>query len=96
MLGSPGTLAFLQAEGYETFPEMFDESYDLMTDDKERFNAVVNQAHTWSKKSDADKREIYDSVKKKLHHNHEHFIGKYNNLKRRQTNYFRYIGGVLR
>jgi len=96
MLGSPGTLAFLQAEGYETFPEMFDESYDLMTDDKERFNAVVNQAYTWSKKSDADKREIYDSVKKKLHHNHEHFIGKYNNLKRRQTNYFRYIGGVLR
>ncbi len=96
MLGSPGTLAFLQDEGYETFPEMFDESYDLITDDKERFNAVVHQAYTWSKKSDADKREIYDSVKKKLHHNHVHFIGKFNNLRRRNINYFRYIGGVLK
>ena len=96
ILGSPYTLAFLKDEGYDTFEEMFDESYDLMLDPQERFNAVVTQVNNWCRKPEKEKREIYDSVKKKLHHNHCHFIGRYDTLKRREKNYYRYLGAKLR
>ena len=96
VLGSPYTLAFLKDEGYDTFEEMFDESYDLMLDPQERFNAVVTQVNNWCRKPEKEKREIYDSVKKKLHHNHCHFIGRYDTLKRREKNYYRYLGAKLR
>lgn len=96
VLGSPYTLAFLKDEGYDTFEEMFDESYDLILDPQERFNAVVTQVNNWCRKPEKEKREIYDSVKKKLHHNHCHFIGRFDTLRRREKNYYRYLGAKLR
>lgn len=40
--GSADTLKYLHREGFETFPELFDESYDTIINDQERFDAVTN------------------------------------------------------
>tara|TARA_B100001964_G_C14248320_1_gene608601 strand:- start:753 stop:1943 length:1191 start_codon:yes stop_codon:yes gene_type:complete len=38
--GSPGTLAYLRSQGYQTFPELFDESYDNL-DEKNRLKLII-------------------------------------------------------
>jgi hypothetical protein len=38
--GSEGTLRYLKRNGFETFSNLWDESYDNITSDKERFQAV--------------------------------------------------------
>lgn len=43
VLSSPGTLAWLRGRGYDTFPELFDESYDTIQDDALRFDSVMTQ-----------------------------------------------------
>jgi len=43
ILGQPYTLKHLRKLGFKTFPEMFDESYDEIEDDNERFFTVMDQ-----------------------------------------------------
>lgn len=43
VLGQPGTLQFLRNNGFETYSELFDESYDSVIDYRERLKLVVKQ-----------------------------------------------------
>jgi hypothetical protein len=96
ILGSHGTLQHLRDEGYETFPEMFDESYDTMTDLSDRFCAIVEQVEKWKQLPLNKKIEIYNSIKPKLQKNHDVFTVKYDTLTKRYANYYKYIGSSLR
>jgi hypothetical protein len=42
VFGSEGTLRYLQSAGFETYGNMFDESYDDILDDQARFDRCVN------------------------------------------------------
>ena len=45
----PGTLRHLRSIGFETFPEWFDEAYDDIDNDAERFNAIKKTSYAYCK-----------------------------------------------
>jgi len=65
--GRTGLLAHLHHLGFETFPELFDESYDLTDDNNKRLNLVVANIVNF-------KKEPYSQITlDKLEHNHNLF-----------------------
>jgi hypothetical protein len=69
MIGTPGNLAYLRGQGFETFPELFDESYDNVLDWKQRVQHIVQQVVEF------DRRSVdQPSVIQKLRHNQARFF----------------------
>jgi hypothetical protein len=66
--GSEGTLRYLQALGFETFDNLWDESYDSITSDSARFDAVTRTV-----KSAVQKPLLDPLTEQKLQHNRERF-----------------------
>jgi len=69
--GNPGTLKILKSYGFETFPEFFDESYDDIKNEDERFNKVMENINRLCSLSLNEIREMYLSVLPKLVHNNQ-------------------------
>ena len=65
----PGTLRHLRSIGFETFPEWFDESYDDIDSDADRFNAIKAQI-----RHIANTTLHIDAIKDKLEHNRQLFF----------------------
>lgn len=64
LIGTPGLLAELKRQGFETFPELFDESYDSIVDFDQRLTAIIQLAR------DIDPVDILQSqVQHKLKYN---------------------------
>jgi len=63
------TLEYLKENGYATFPELFDESYDKETDVKKRSQIILNSIENFNK-------DIYFSneIRDKLIHNRNNFF----------------------
>jgi hypothetical protein len=74
VFGSEGTLRYLRNQGFETFGNMFDESYDGVLDDLARFDRCVNSvllAVDLYKQGDL----VVDArTQAKLAHNHSRFF----------------------
>lgn len=69
IIGAAGTLAFLRESGFETFDNMFDESYDKIENFKDRLKIIKSNI------KNIDTRSSYDRITQdKLNHNHEHFF----------------------
>lgn len=79
--GHPGTLKHLKTLGYESFPEVFDESYDNEEDSALRMKLIINEIDKACKKSLEEWDDIYWSVLPKLKRNRENFLK--NNFKDR-------------
>ena len=80
--GPKGHLKELRRRGFKTFSKWWDESYDDITYDWERFEAVCNLVHLVSTKSQEELLEMYKDMKDVLQHN-SNFIYNYdipNNL----------------
>lgn len=68
MFAAPGTLERTRRQGFETFGELFDESYDCETEFVKRCDIIVDNVASIE-------IDAYDPViQKKLIHNHEHFF----------------------
>lgn len=67
----PGILKFLNEIGYRTFHPYIDESYDSITDDSLRLNAIVNEVRRLSGFTKEQWREWMISVSDIVDHNHE-------------------------
>ena len=78
VLGNPGTLEYLQSKGYQTFPELFDESYDTTQNSAERLNKIIEICNT------VDVQNYTPSVLNKLKHNQELFFSRKNSLEELQ------------
>jgi hypothetical protein len=73
-----GSLASLRALGYRTFDSAIDNSYDRITDNTERYLAVMSTIHKLSKQ---DPNQLYNSCVEDLAHNQQVFLAsKYNRL----------------
>lgn len=73
--GSPGTLAYIHSLGFETWPHVIDESYDLMQNETQRLIAVVEQINTLSQQWSQGSKLFADSRSKEiLAHNFNHFF----------------------
>ena len=69
LVGTPGNLAYLRGQGFETFPELFDESYDNVLDWKQRVQCIIRQVVEF------DQRSVdQPSVLEKLQHNQARFF----------------------
>ena len=71
-LGSYGVLKYMKSMGYETFPELFDESYDDIINHTDRLLAVVDAIEKVCKMDDRKFHDIYcKEVIPKVIHNRE-------------------------
>ena len=86
IVGLPYTLRYLRQQGYQTFPEMFDEFYDAFKDPKQRLQCIIDQLENWKGISTDDKNEKYNSIRHKLAFNRFHFLhqNKHQQLKDRK------------
>ena len=69
MIGGAGTLAQLREDGFETFPELFDESYDQVESSIKRMGLVVKEMQKFCS---LDKKDIHKKIwlmQDKLLHN---------------------------
>lgn len=74
--GSYGTLQYLQREGFETFSNLWDESYDLVENDQQR-HAVVSQLIINNVYRFLRGDLIIDTItQQKFQHNHARFFDK--------------------
>lgn len=68
ILAQPNTLAYLKSLGFETYNNLFDESYDTIVDGTERLLHLISQIKQFVKKP-------YDAITlEKLEHNHNLFF----------------------
>lgn len=73
IVGGYGTLDYIRSLGYQTFPHMFNESYDEIKDPAERMSAIVYELEKWKVRSLEQKREMYGKSINSLKHNYYHF-----------------------
>jgi len=68
--GSPGTLAWLKQQGFESFGHVVDESYDTIPQPRQRLLAVIQQVQTL-----AEHPELFADAESRarIEHNHNHF-----------------------
>jgi hypothetical protein len=69
MASTQGNLAYLRSQGFESFPELFDESYDDIADWRERVDRVVELVRDFDVRSVDNPR-----TKEKLLHNSARFF----------------------
>jgi hypothetical protein len=69
VLSSPGYLNYLKSLGFQTFPELFDESYDLESKLEHRVKIIVNNAKKLCQLSLNDLSKLIANVQDKLDHN---------------------------
>lgn len=68
VVGQQGVLKLLKNMGFETYENIFDESYDDIQDFDARLDAII-------KNIDHFKKEPYDQeTQRRLQHNHDHFF----------------------
>lgn len=64
--GTTGTLKYLKSRGYETFPELFDESYDDLIDTKDQLRSIITNLN--------NDFFLSPSIKEKIVYNQQHFL----------------------
>ena len=74
VIANPYMLKYLKSIGYETYPEIFDESYDEILDSKERILKIVEEVYRLSKLSKKELDSLFGSVIEKAKYNQELFI----------------------
>jgi len=71
LFANNGVLKYLRSIGFETFPEMFDESYDDEKDALKRFNLVLDEVERLSKMNIDEMHQKFVNTLPKIKHNHE-------------------------
>ena len=73
IFGVPGILARLRSEGFKTFNDFWDESYDSETDLISRTNMIISILEKWSSMSIDSLRSAYDGMRDVIEHNHDYY-----------------------
>jgi hypothetical protein len=72
--GSVDTMKYLQREGFETFGNLWDESYDNVIDDDQRHQAVARTVINAVKEYSSGNLKFDSVTEQKLAHNHARFF----------------------
>ena len=73
LVAPAGSLAYLREYGFQTFDSIFDESYDLETDDVKRIEAVTRLLKDLDSLSVAERNKIHQACLPIVEHNYRHF-----------------------
>lgn len=74
IIGSARFLELLRNKGYQTFPEFFDESYDIEEEPQTRIDMVIEAVKTFIQLPTQIKEKLYYNSIDKLYHNRDNFI----------------------
>lgn len=69
-----GSLQYLKKYGFQTFGDIWDESYDLEPDHKRRYMMLLDLTHDLCKLSDTRFNELLIKCESIVEHNHKHFF----------------------
>jgi hypothetical protein len=69
LVSTPGNLAYIRSQGFETFPELFDENYDTVLDWQQRVQNIINLVQEFDPRSVDQPR-----VLEKLRYNQARFF----------------------
>ena len=61
----------LRTQGFKTFTDVVDESYDLIVDDTDRYTAAFEQV---KRLCTLDQQQVYNKLRDVLEHNHNHIM----------------------
>lgn len=85
MWGNPGTLEVLKRHGFKTFPEFFDESYDMIENESLRLDSIMENIKRLCDLPIDEIHKMYISVLPKLIHNHQLLMKLYTKQKKNKT-----------
>jgi hypothetical protein len=71
-MAPPGTLKYLHDNGYKTFSDFWDESYDDCTNHEERLYKIFDVIKYIESKSIDELKDIYKDMKSILSYNRKH------------------------
>jgi hypothetical protein len=71
MVGPPKTLEYMRQEGFKTFSDFWDESYDDITDHEQRLFAIYKLIDSINKKPIEELRLIYQQMIPILNYNYD-------------------------
>jgi hypothetical protein len=74
LVAPAGSLAYLREYGFKTFSDVFDESYDLETNDIARIEKVTNLLKELDQLSPERRLEIHQQCLPIVEHNYNHFF----------------------
>jgi hypothetical protein len=92
LVSTPGSLAYLRSQGFETFPELFDEQYDDITDWKQRVQYIVNVLLEFDRRS-VDQPKVLEKLRYNQHRFFDASITKQLALSTIQQPMFDFING---
>jgi hypothetical protein len=78
VLGRPHTLKYLKSLGFKTFSDMFDESYDSIENDWDRYEAVMSLVETLCKMDYNELKSKYEKSFEVILHNQRVFLNNKN------------------
>lgn len=78
IISVPGTLEYLRKLGYRTFHPFINENYDLITDDKTRFETIFLEIERLSKFTDSEWLEWQNNISEIIEYNYNIFHNKKN------------------
>jgi hypothetical protein len=74
LMATAGSLSYLKQYGFETFGEFIDESYDHITDSRQRLQAVIAEMSRISSLPPAQKARLFEQLHKIADRNRQHFF----------------------
>jgi hypothetical protein len=75
LVSSAGSLEYLRRYGFRTFSHLWDEYYDLETDDQARLISISRLLKDLDNQSPRELQSIYRAAMPVLEHNYQHFYG---------------------
>jgi hypothetical protein len=73
LVAPAGSLEYIREYGFQTFAGIFDESYDIETDDTKRIEKVVQLLNDLDSLSDRERQQIHRACLPVVEHNYNHF-----------------------
>lgn len=80
LLAAPGNLEYLRSYGFKTFDGIIDESYDTITDNDQRVDAVVEQLQWYCNLSPEEKQSVIERLAPIVDYNFHHFYGEFKHI----------------
>ena len=74
VVGNYGILKYLKELNFETYPELFDESYDLIENPKDRLEFILDEVERLCNMNKNELEKIYKSVLWKIKHNRKRML----------------------
>jgi len=75
LVGTQGSLEYLRSYGFKTFNSLWDESYDLETDDVIRLEKIAGLLKELNSLNTAEKNSLFHRAEQICQHNYDHFYG---------------------